>query len=523
MTAFTDRFARRLTRRELLRGSGIALGGLAVGGGLLKAGPAEAALLPLQCEGACYPPSLLDLAEAARQQYSYLGTLDPLYYYDEPYPSTFPGFLAARYPELGEEEMRVTFLGSAIPPVRQAAAMMSVFVEVGWDASNHRARDSFVFDCGSGVAAHYGAMEVGFARMDKIFLTHLHGDHMGDLAHIYCFGPSGDRVTPQYVFGPGPSGVKSPRPPRRLYDDGTRAFCRNFREAMRWHTESFSFQNTSYRDYWSPEEIYRRWGLPHKPVQVSDDAWGDGFSLVPIELEWTKVGGVAYENQDTGVRVTHFPVIHNRKGSIGYKLEWRGVSMIFTGDTKPEWNSVRQASNGGAGIDVFVHEMVVPPEIWAMQNMHLPVPGFGDQWDRAVDRLAGVQDSSHTPQGAFGYLLSQISPLPGLTVATHFPAADDTVACAWRSVQSQCDRNGVDIGSYGQRFVVSGDRMVISVDCNSHAISQRRGEALDFGFSPVVRVDSSRFNPPKYATPYDQIDRDEEIQAGEATYCDSGY
>jgi ribonuclease Z len=253
MTAFTDRFARRLTRRELLRGSGIALGGLAVGGGLLKAGPAEAALLPLQCEGACYPPSLLDLAEAARQQYSYLGTLDPLYYYDEPYPSTFPGFLAARYPELGEEEMRVTFLGSAIPPVRQAAAMMSVFVEVGWDASNHRARDSFVFDCGSGVAAHYGAMEVGFARMDKIFLTHLHGDHMGDLAHIYCFGPSGDRVTPQYVFGPGPSGVKSPRPPRRLYDDGTRAFCRNFREAMRWHTESFSFQNTSYRDYCSPE------------------------------------------------------------------------------------------------------------------------------------------------------------------------------------------------------------------------------------------------------------------------------
>jgi len=36
-------------------------------------------------------------------------------------------------------------------------------------------------------------------------------------------------------------------------------------------------------------------------------------------------------------------------------------------------------------------------------------------------------------------------------------------------------------------------------------------------------VDSDRFNPPKYATPYDQIERAEEIQAGEDTYCDSGY
>jgi ribonuclease Z len=394
MTTSTGNGAGRLTRRDVLRGSSLAIGGLAVGGGLLRSGRAAAAALPpLQCDGDCYPP----VEEAARRQYSYLAELDSLRYYNEPYPGTYPGFLAASYPRLGDDEMRITFMGSAIPPVRQAAAMMSVFVEVGWDEQNYRARDSFVFDCGAGVAAHYGAMEVGFARMDKIFLTHLHGDHMGDLTHIYCFGPSGDRVTPQYVFGPGPSGVKSPRPPRRLYDDGTRAFCRNFREAMRWHSESFSFQNTSYRDYPTPDEIYGRWGLPHKPVQVSDDPWGDGFSLVPIELDWRAVGGVAYDNKDTGVRVTHFPVIHNRRGSIGYKLEWRGLSMIFTGDTKPEWNSIRQASNGGAGVDVFVHEMVVPPEIWAMQNLHLPVPGSGDDWDAAVGRLPACR-TAPTPR-----------------------------------------------------------------------------------------------------------------------------
>jgi hypothetical protein len=105
----------------------------------------------------------------------------------------------------------------------------------------------------------------------------------------------------------------------------------------------------------------------------------------------------------------------------------------------------------------------------------------------------------------------------------HLPAPGHGDECAWRSVQRQCDRNGVNLGPYGQKFVVSGDRMVLSVDCHSHSIPQRRAEVLDFGFSPIVRVDTQRFNPPKYATPYDQIDPDEELQAGEATYCDSGY
>ena len=46
------------------------------------------------------------------------------------------------------------------------------------------------------------------------------------------------------------------------------------------------------------------------------------------------------------------------------------------------------------------------------------------------------KNSSHTPQGAFGYLLSQINPRPRLTVIAHFPMANDTVACALNSVQA---------------------------------------------------------------------------------------
>ena len=42
------------------------------------------------------------------------------------------------------------------------------------------------------------------------------------------------------------------------------------------------------------------------------------------------------------------------------------------GDTKPERISIDQAKkNGGRGVTVFVHEMLVPAEIWAMQDSNL--------------------------------------------------------------------------------------------------------------------------------------------------------
>jgi len=110
---------------------------------------------------------------------------------------------------LEEDQMRITFLRSVVPHVRRAQQEMSVFVEVGWDPIKQCQKDQFVFDRGSGVCSNYGSMWIGYGRMDKIFLANLHADHMSDLAHIYCFGPSADRKSPLYAWGPGSSGVKS--------------------------------------------------------------------------------------------------------------------------------------------------------------------------------------------------------------------------------------------------------------------------------------------------------------------------
>ncbi len=103
--------------------------------------------------------------------------------------------------------------------------------------------------------------------------------------------------------------------------------------------------------------------MPDTRGPVGDDPPTDGYALIPIELDWTKYGeksgdNIAYHNPTTGVTITHFPVIHNRKGSIGYKLEWNGLSMLYSSDTKPETHSINQ----GKGEAVFIHGMILPPK-----------------------------------------------------------------------------------------------------------------------------------------------------------------
>jgi ribonuclease Z len=108
-----------------------------------------------------------------------------------------------------------------------------------------------------------------------------------------------------------------------------------------------------------------------------------------------------------------------------------------------------------------------------------------------VAQLTTVEDSSHTPQGAYGYLLSQISPPPKLAVATHFPVADDTVASAFQSVQAHCT-NIV----FGKDIVWSFDQMVLRVFPDR--IVQCRAVVSSYAWNPPVQLSTNAMLTPKY-------------------------
>ena len=508
-----------LSRREVLMGSGVVLGGMALTGcGHSQPQPAS--------------------ADDPTQQYTYFENL-----------KTFtPGT------PLEDDELRITFVGSGFPPPRRAQAEMSVFVEVGpWtvdSAGYGQATDSFLFDIGSGAFTNTTALNISPAKLDKVFISHLHGDHMGDLPHLYWFGPSSDRKAPLFVFGPSASGVPTPEkwgsaPAGTVYDDGTRAMCEHLRSMMRWGTESFSFQTTSTPDSKGVKGV--DFWVPDTRGAVGDDPAADGYAIVPVELDWTKSGeqaddNIAYRNDKTGVTIRHFPVIHTRKGSIGYVLDWNGMKMLYSSDTKPEYTSLGLASEG-EGLDVYIHEMILPADVLTMKMLGITDPSQvpAEYWQMALSSVATVQNSSHTPQGAYGYMLSQINPKPRLAVATHFTTSDDTVEVALGSIRDhvpgvQWEASGeiLDDGKHPAKdsanITWTTDLMVLRVFPDKILI--QRAEVSDYAYQAVPVKTYAQQNAPKYddgdsstlyGDPYAQIDASDAIPQNDQTYRADGW
>jgi len=158
------------------------------------------------------------------------------------------------------------------------------------------------------------------------------------------------------------------------------------------------------------------------------------------------------------------------------------------------------------GVDVLIHEIVMPPNQWASHVTGVPV---GNLSQEMVDNATAIVNSSHTTQGAFGYLLSQLMAggnLPRLTAATHFQAQDDTVALA----QTSIDAYGIP----RDKYTFAADFMMLNVTADkSKSVLQRRLDVSKFAFAGQGQVSHKDLNQAKYhdaqgGNPYAQIDDD---------------
>jgi ribonuclease Z len=201
-------------------------------------------------------------------------------------------------------ELRVTVLGSGNPWTTRAQASASILVEVG-----NAERDILVFDLGRGSLANYASLKLPVNKLSKVFLTHLHADHMGDLITL-----SGSYAKVGRADGPiavwGPSGTEP-----RL---GTRHFVESIEEALAWDTAAGN-------------------GAINP----------DSMRLVATEFNFSLTQTV-YEKH--GVKVTSYPVVHCIGGAVGYRLDFAGLSFAFSGDARPCWPLVRACEGARSGI-----------------------------------------------------------------------------------------------------------------------------------------------------------------------------
>ena len=97
-----------------------------------------------------------------------------------------------------DSDFKVTLLGTASPSPRPNRYGPSTLVEVGGQV--------LLFDAGRGVPIRMGQIKVPIGKIDVLFLTHFHSDHVSGIPDVWLtgwLGPVfGRRKTPFHVIGP---------------------------------------------------------------------------------------------------------------------------------------------------------------------------------------------------------------------------------------------------------------------------------------------------------------------------------
>lgn len=237
------------------------------------------------------------------------------------------------------KEIRVTLLGTASGPrVQVGLAGISTLVEAGGER--------FLFDAGRGFMQRL--VQAGFPMnaVTKLFLTHLHSDHIVDVPDLMLtpWSAAPERKVPLEVWGP----------------HGTRDMMRHLEEA-------FAFDIHMRRD-------------------VDESFSPDGIRVVARDIREGKV----YERN--GVTVTAFLVTHGLvKPSYGYRVDYAGRSVALSGDTSPSDNLVAFCK----GVDVLIHEAI---DLDVLRSL---VPN--------QQRMEAIVARHTTPEQAAG-IFSRVSP-----------------------------------------------------------------------------------------------------------------
>src|SRR5690242_21854243 len=100
--------------------------------------------------------------------------------------------------ELAPGEIRVSVLGSGDPWIRRSQASGSLLIEVG-----NAEKDFFFFDLGSGSLANFTALMLPVEGTTKVFLSHLHADHIGDIPGLIGSLAKAGRAAPVAIWGGG--------------------------------------------------------------------------------------------------------------------------------------------------------------------------------------------------------------------------------------------------------------------------------------------------------------------------------
>jgi ribonuclease Z len=283
-------------------------------------------------------------------------------------------FYAPNSEDLAPDEMRLIACGTGMPTARPKQAASCWLLELGNG-------DKFLFDLGTGSAERIAAMQIPYNYLDKVFLSHLHTDHFGDLDALFIGGALAGRQKPIRVWGP------SGGTPER----GTQYALDHLFKALTWDRDG-------------------RAGLTDPR----------GYQMFDVtEFDYKGVNKIIY--QENGATIRTIPAIHSLDGPVSFIVEWNGLKFVFGGDTYPNKWYAKYAKDA----DLAIHECFVT------------VPDMIKKFQFTPQSALAVGTQIHTAPEAFGKMMSLIK--PRMAVAYHIFNDFDTSSSINYSIRTTYD------------------------------------------------------------------------------------
>ena len=172
----------------------------------------------------------------------------------------------------------------------------------------------YMIDAGGSAARTLSRLNFPMARLKGIFITHFHSDHIDGLGEVLISSwIRGSRSEPTPIYGP----------------EGVAQLVEGFNQAYQL------------------DHIVRS---KHHGDEIADIEGAGGH---PVTFELTDELLLVHDGGD--IQISAFPVDHGVVApAVGYRIDYKGRSVVISGDTTTNWDAPRFAKD----VDLLIHSVM---------------------------------------------------------------------------------------------------------------------------------------------------------------------